>query len=183
MAVKVQVSTANLRAYVRITGVRPADTLFVMREVQSVWEMNVSRFFNRHNTSYPFKNQTQRMKRKTIPIKDAFSCSIENGVIIGSIDTADAEYIRYLIHGVPAGKGAYIPVMGVRSKKGFFFGVPTIYWKVWEAFFKTEVTLIVAQFEMTGSAKGRKHVDINKVRAEAIAGIRNQIRAMTGGMI
>lgn len=183
MAVNVRVSTANLRTYVRITGVRPADTLFVMREIQAVWEMNVSRFFNRHNTSYPFKSRMQTTKRRTTPIKEAFSCELVNGEIIGSIDTTDAEYIRYLIHGVPSGKGAYIPVLGVRSKKGFFFGVPSMYWKVWEAFFKTEVTLIVAQFAMTGSARGRKRVDIDKVRAVAVESIRSQIRAMKGGMV
>ena len=178
MVVNVRVSTANLRTYVRITGVDKKDTLFVMREIQTLWETNVSRFFNRHNTSYPFKSQMQKTKRKTIPIKEAFSCSLEDGVIIGSIDTADAEYIRYLIHGVPSGKGAYVPVLGVRSKKGYFFGVPTIYWKVWEAFFKAEVTLIVAQFAMTGSATGRRHVDINKIRAEVIGSIRKQVREM-----
>ena len=183
MVVNVRVSTANLRTYVRITGVDKQDTLFVMREIQNLWETNVSRFFNRHNTSYPFRTQYTATRRKTIPIKDAFSCSLENGVIIGSIDTADAEYIRYLVHGVPSGKGAYIPVIGARSKKGYYFGVPSIYWKVWEAFFKAEVTLIVAQFAMTGSAKGRRHVDINKLRAAAVRSVRNQIRSMQGGMV
>ena len=181
MVVQVHVSTANLRTYVRITGIDKKDTLFVMRGIQTIWELNVSRFFQKHQVSFPIPSYKSK---KYTPIRDAFSCSVVNGVIIGTIDTTDSPHIRYLIYGVPPGEGAFVPNVGIRKKTGHFWGVPTIYWKTWESYFKKELLLLVGEYESThGSRHQKKPVDMNAVRAAAIKKVRKQVSSMKGGLL
>ena len=175
MVVQVHISTANLRSYVRITGIDKQDTLFVMRGLQTIWEVNVSRFFMKHEVSYPL---APRRGRKSTPLKDAFYCSIVNGEIIGTIDVAAAPHVKYLIFGVPPGEGKFVPSMGVRTKTGHFWGVPTIYWKTWESYFKKEVWALVGEYTSMREPRARKHADIDAIRAAAVAKVRRQVSSM-----
>lgn len=178
MVVRVHVSSANLRAYVRITGIDKKNTLFAMREIRAIWETNVSRFFMKHEVSYPLHSQRGR---KYVPIRDAFSCTVINGEIIGSIDTTASPHIKYLIYGVPPGEGAFIPVIGARKKTGHFWGVPTIYWKTWESFFKRELLILVTQYDVP--VRRKRQIDIDAIRAAAVGKVRKQVRSMRGGLI
>lgn len=179
MVVQVHISTANLRAYVRITGINKEDTLFVMRGIQTIWEVNIERFFSKHKVSYPIPD---KKNRKYAPIKEAFYCSVLNGEIIGTIDAGVSPHIKHLIFGVPPGKGKFVPSMGVRTKEGHFWGVPTIYWKTWESYFKKEVWALVGEYTDTHRG-GRKHADIGAIRAAAVAKVRRQVSSMKGGLL
>lgn len=176
--IQVYVSTSNLRSYVRIVGVDKMDATRVMKEVQALWELNISRFFSKRKVSYPLSiNRSRKYK----PISQAFYCSIVGGVIIGSIDTMNSPHIKHLIYGVPSGEGAFIPVLGVRSKKGYFRGVPTIYWKVWESYFKRELKLLVSGLRTPHKRQPRSRTKMNAVRVAAVGQVRWQISR--GGLV
>jgi hypothetical protein len=188
MVIQVRVSKNNLAAYVQISGIDPKapETLFLMREIQLIWELNVERFFQRHNISYPSMNKGFR---KSTSIRTLFSCSLVKGIIIGSIDTSNAEYVRYLIHGVPAGEGAFIPVLGKRIKSGMFGGISSIYWATWESFFKNEINLLIQKYSIDidldarRPRRKRKHPDINAARAAAVKKVRNQVSSLAGRLL
>lgn len=180
MPVVVRISTANLRTFVTISGIdskSPEKTL-LMRAIQDVWRLNVKRFFSQSELHYPRRKNAG--KHTGAGIETLFHCSILKGDIIGTIDTSDAAYIRYLIHGLPPSKGAYVPSLGGRVETGRYRGLPTIYWTTWQSFFKNEVLALVEQFDISDTHKHnepRNYDDLKAARIQEVTKVRNIVAA------
>ena len=187
MAIYVKVSPYNLNSYLIITGIDPKspNSLFLLRAIQEVWRINVSRFFSRHEHFFRPQAKFGLKPQKYDDLKNIFYCEIRGNAIVGVIDTSNAPYVHYLIHGAPPSKGAYVPSMGARVKTGHWRGIPTIYWNTWQSFFRKEVYLLIQQFGFDTQRRRRRHKrvrpsDIAKVRAVKIAAIRDELRRMRG---
>lgn len=188
MAVYVKIAPYNLSAYLTITGIdaKSPNSLFLLRAIQDVWELNVSRFFKRHEYLYRSQPRLGSKSHKYEDIKTVFFCEMRGNNIVGVIDTSNAPYIHYLIYGAPPSRGAYVPSLGARTDTGMWRGIPTIYWSTWQSFFRKEVYVLIQQFGFDTQRRRRRHrrvrtSDIKKVRAARIAAIRNTIRGMRGG--
>lgn len=187
MAVYVKLSPYTLSSYLIIDGIDPKspNAHFLMKAIQEVWRINVSRFFARHEQFYRPQAKFGLKPHKYDDIKSVFYCELRGNKLVGVIDTSNAPYIHYLIRGVPPSSKAYIPALGARVKYGEWRGIPSIYWTTWQSFFRKEVFLLVNQFGLDTQRRRRRHrrrrpSDIARVRAEEIAKIRNEIRQMRG---
>lgn len=189
MAIYVKVSPYNLNSYITITGIDPKspNTSFLMRAIQEVWNLNVSRFFKRHDQFFrPQVKSGITKSHKYDDIKTIFFCEVRGNSIVGVIDTSNAPYVHYLIQGVSTSKGAYVPALGARIKSGQYRGIPSIYWSTWQSFFRREVYILIQQFGFDTQRRRRRHkrvrsADIAKVRLARVSAIRNEIKRMRGG--
>lgn len=187
MAVYVKVSPYTLTSFLVISGIDPKspNTSFLMRAIQEVWRLNVSRFFKRHEQFFRPQTKFGLKPHKYDDIKTVFYCEVRGNSIVGVIDTSNAPYVHYLIYGVRPSSGAYIPALGARVKGGQYRGVSTVYWATWQSFFRREVYILINQHGFDTQRRRRRHrrvrpVDIAKVRAANIAAIRNEIKRMRG---
>ena len=186
MVAYLRISTNNPRSFLIISGINTNthEALLLMRAIQEVWELNIERFFSRHDLYYGKKPKSKPHTH----LKNAFYCDVHKGSIVGRIDVDEAPYVKVLMFGAPPGNKAFVPSMGVRVKNGVWGGIPSMYWKTWQNFFQREVyaLLSVYGFELEGKrsiTRKVKKVDISAVRKAEIEKLRTTIRGMRIGTI
>lgn len=82
--------------------------------------------------------------------------------------TNNADYIEILMHGAMARRGAYVPSLDLRVKRGVWRGISSQYWRNWQVAFQKQVHL----------AEARINADIEKYVAKMNILTPKEIRAV-----